>query len=41
MESNSEGPTTEEPRERLKAELRVYHGPSQEMLLCSFSVDYG
>ncbi len=39
MMSNLEKPTTEQSRERFKAELRVYYGPSQEMLLHGFSVD--
>ena len=39
MVTNSEIPTTESPRELLKAELRVYYGPSQKMLLYGFSVD--
>ena len=32
-------PTTENPRKSLKAELRVYYGPSQEKILYGFSVD--
>ena len=39
MEKNSKTPTTESPRVRMKAELRVYYGPSQKMLLYGFSVD--
>ena len=39
METNSEIPKTENPRKCLKAELRVYYGPSQKMLLYGFSVD--
>lgn len=39
METNSEIPKTENKRKCLKAELRVYHGPSQKMLLYGFSVD--
>lgn len=39
MESHSETPKTENPRKPLKAELRVYYGPSQKMLLYGFSVD--
>ncbi len=39
MGTGSEMPKTENPRERLKAELRVYYGPSQKMLLYGFSVD--
>jgi uncharacterized protein (TIGR02266 family) len=39
MVTNSEIPTTESPRELLKAELRVYYGPSQNMLLYGFSID--
>jgi uncharacterized protein (TIGR02266 family) len=39
MGTNSERPTAEEPRELFKAELRVYHGPAQDMLLHGFSVD--
>ena len=39
MAIDSERPTTDEPRELLKAELRVYHGPAHDMLLCGFSVD--
>ncbi len=31
--------TAANPRELLKAELRVYYGPSQKMLLYGFSVD--
>ena len=32
-------PTTESPRKPLRAELRVYYGPSQDRLLYGFSVD--
>ena len=32
-------PTTESSRTPLRAELRVYYGPSQEMVLYGFSVD--
>ncbi|RLB60991.1 MAG: hypothetical protein DRH08_14540 [Deltaproteobacteria bacterium] len=39
MEKNSKTPTTESPRIRMKAELRVYYGPSQKMLLYGFSAD--
>ena len=39
MESHSETPKTENSRKPLKAELRVYYGPSQKMLLYGFSVD--
>ena len=39
METESEAQTTENVRQRLKAELRVYYGPSQNMLLHSFSVN--
>ncbi len=39
MGTNSERPTTEESRARLKAELRVYYGSSQDKLLHGFSVD--
>ena len=39
MGTGSEMPKTENPRERLKSELRVYYGPSQKMLLYGFSVD--
>jgi uncharacterized protein (TIGR02266 family) len=38
METSSET-ITENTRQRLKAELRVYYGPSQKMLLYGFSVD--
>ena len=31
--------TTENPRKHFKAELRVYHGPSQEIVLYGFSID--
>lgn len=39
METNLEKSTTESPRKPLKAELRVYYGPSQKMVLYGFSVD--
>ena len=39
MGTNPEIPTTEKLRKSLKAELRVYYGPSQKMLLYGFSVD--
>ena len=39
METNPEIPTTENPRKCMKAELRVYYGPSQKMVLYGFSVD--
>ncbi len=39
METNSEIPTTKNPRKCLKSELHVYYGPSQKMLLCDFSID--
>ena len=39
METNLEIPTTKSPREYLNAELHVYYGPSQKMLLYDFSVD--
>ena len=39
MEKKSDTPTTESPRKGMKAELRVYYGPSQKMVLYGFSVD--
>ena len=39
MATGSKMPKTESSRKRLTAELRVYYGPSQKMLLYSFSVD--
>jgi Tfp pilus assembly protein PilZ len=39
METESEAQTTKNVRQRLKAGLRVYYGPSQSMLLQSFSVN--
>ena len=39
MATNPEAPAVETPRGLLKAELRVYYGPSQKMLLYGFSVD--
>ena len=39
METNPKIQTTESPRECLKAELRVYYGPSQTEVLYGFSVD--
>jgi len=37
--TNPEISATESPRECMKAELRVYYGPSQKMVLYGFSVD--
>jgi len=37
--TNPEITTTESPRECMKAELRVYYGPSQNLVLYGFSVD--
>ena len=39
MGADSEMPQNDNPRKRLTASLRVYYGPSQNMLLHSFSVD--
>jgi uncharacterized protein (TIGR02266 family) len=39
MKTNSERLITEDPRKLLKAKMRVYYGPSQEMVLYGFSVD--
>ncbi|MCK4506910.1 MAG: PilZ domain-containing protein [Desulfuromonadales bacterium] len=39
MTTNPDIPTTEDQRTCLKAELRVYYGPSQKMVLYGFSVD--
>jgi uncharacterized protein (TIGR02266 family) len=39
METNPEIPKTESTRECMKAELRVYYGPSQKRVLYGFSVD--
>ena len=39
MVSKPDIPTAANPRKLLKAELRVYYGPSQKMLLYEFSVD--
>ncbi len=41
METNPEIPKTESPRTCMKAELRVYYGPSQKRVLYGFSVDMG
>ena len=39
MDTKATIPATENPRRSLQAELRVYYGPSQEMVLYGFSVD--
>jgi uncharacterized protein (TIGR02266 family) len=39
METKATTPTTENSRTPLQAELRVYYGPSQKMVLYGFSVD--
>ncbi len=39
MVTSPEIPTTESPRKCMKAELRVYYGPSQKIVLYGFSVD--
>jgi uncharacterized protein (TIGR02266 family) len=39
METKATTPTTESSRTPLQAELRVYYGPSQKMVLYGFSVD--
>ena len=39
MVTNPEIQTTESPRKCMKAELRVYYGPSQKIVLYGFSVD--
>ena len=39
MEKTSATPITADQRKPLKAELRVYYGPSQKMVLYGFSVD--
>lgn len=39
METKTAKPTAEDLRKPLKAELRVYYGPSQTMVLYGFTVD--
>ena len=39
METKATTPTTENSRTPLQAELRVYYGPSQKIVLYGFSVD--
>ena len=39
METKSATPTTEDLRKNLQAELRVYYGSSQTMVLYGFTVD--
>lgn len=39
MQTKPATPTTDDLRKPLKAELRVYYGPSQTMVLCGFTVD--
>jgi len=39
MEDNDDNPTVERSSKRLKSELRVYYGPSQQTILSGFSVD--
>jgi uncharacterized protein (TIGR02266 family) len=39
METSSDLQPTEQPRKHLKAELRVYYGPSQNKILYGSSVD--
>ena len=39
MKSSDDDLITERSSKRLKSELRVYYGPSQQTILSSFSVD--
>ena len=39
MGTDSKMPGTENPREHLKVELRVYYGPNQKLMLYGFSID--
>ena len=41
MESNTDIPATERSGKRLKSELRVYYGPSKQIMLAGFSIDLG
>ncbi len=39
MKNNADGPNAESSGNRLKSEMRVYYGPSQQTILSGFTVD--